>query len=102
MDSRFSHLLLPVSLPQFSNYFFPCVFADFDMKCPMKTLSPQESVPAWTSGVKISSPTVRQRINFQLTLLSNHQANQFILLFPRTTAQACPSRTIASFRQGRT
>jgi len=72
------------------------------MKCPMKTLSPQESVPAWTSGVKISSPTISQSIDFQITLLSNHQANQCILLFPRTTAQACPFWTMASFRQRRT
>jgi hypothetical protein len=102
MDSRFSHLLLPVSLPQFSNYFFPCVFADFDMKCPMKTLFPQEAEPAWTSGVKISSPTVSQSRNFQLTLFSYHQANQFMLLFLRTTAQTCPLRTMASFRQRHT
>jgi len=52
--------------------------------------------------VKISSPTISQPIDFQLTLLSNHQANQFILRFPRTTAQACPLRTMASFRQSRT
>jgi hypothetical protein len=52
--------------------------------------------------MKISSPTISQPIDFQLTLLSNHQANQFILLFPRTTAQACPFWTMASFRQRRT
>src|SRR5262245_37934128 len=102
MDSRFSHLLLPVSLSQFANYFFPYVPADLHMKNPMKALSPQEGVPAWTSGVKISSPTVGQPIDLQLTLFSYHQANQFILLFLHTTAQACPQRTMASFRQKRT
>src|SRR5262245_11567275 len=102
MDSRFSHLLLPVSLSQFANYFFPCVLADLHMKSPIKTLSPQEGIPAWTSEVKISSPPVGQPIDFQLTLFSYHQANQFILLFLCTTAQACPLRTMVSFRQKRT
>jgi len=72
------------------------------MKSPIKTLSPQEGIPAWTSEVKISSPTVGQSIDFQLTLFSYHQANQFILLFLRTTAQACPLWTMASFRQKHT
>jgi len=52
--------------------------------------------------VKISSPTVGSAIDFQLTRFAYPQANQFILLFFRTAAQACPLRTMASFRQKRT
>jgi hypothetical protein len=58
MDSRFSHLLLPVSLRQFSNQFFFCVLADFRMKRSMETLSPQKSLPTRKSRVQISSSGV--------------------------------------------
>jgi hypothetical protein len=81
------------------NYFFPNVLADFNMKCPMKTLFPQKGLPTRMSRVEISAATVSHPRDFQLTLLLNYQPNQFILLFPRTTAQACPLRTMASFRQ---
>jgi hypothetical protein len=45
------------------------------MKCPMKTLSPQKSLPTGMNRVEISSPTVTQPVHFQLTLFADDQAN---------------------------
>jgi len=101
MDSRFSHLLLPVSLLNLE-LFFPERPCDFNMKCPIEDSFSAKRPANMNQRVEISTATVSQPRDFQLTLLPNHQANQFILLFPRTTAQACPLRTMASFRQRRT
>jgi len=72
MNSGFSHLSLSVALHQFANQFFFCVLADFRTKRPVKTLSPQESLPASTRNMKISSPRFSRSIDFEVTLCPYH------------------------------
>jgi hypothetical protein len=86
-----------MSLHQFANQFFFRVLADFRTKRPVQTLSPQESLPASTRNMKISSPRFSQSIDFELSLLYYNQANQFCLFPSGAAAQARSLGAIASF-----
>src|SRR5918999_2480656 len=98
MNSRFYHLLLPVSLRQLSYQFFLCFLADFRMKSSIETLSPYKRAPAWRRAVEISSPSVGRSINFQVTPFPNNQTDHFLLLISRATAQTGSLWTVPPLR----
>src|SRR5215471_6149417 len=98
MDSGFCHHLLPAR-SQLVNDFFCGALTDLRMKCSIKTLFSQKTLPACLVSMNIAAAAFFFLRDCQITSFGDHQAQQRVLIIPPTASQASPLRPVASFAQ---